>query len=215
MQKKYIFFDFDGTLVDTSAGIFDSLKYAFEKMNEPLLIEDEMRKYIGPPLEWSFMTYNNMNEEDATEMTKHFRVNYKEKGVEMHSLYENIAKMLEILKEKGKVLAVATSKPEHFAIKILKDYDLYKYFDVVSGAIPDGGRSSKFQVLSHAVELAKPEDLSDCVLVGDTKNDVDGAREVGMDCIGVLYGFGTYDDLKNAGAKEFADTPMKIAELID
>lgn len=215
MQKKYIFFDFDGTLVDTSAGIFDSLIFAFEKMGEPILSESDMRKYIGPPLEWSFMTYNNMNEQSAAETTKFFRINYKEKGVLMHSLYEGIREMLEILKKKGKILAVATSKPEHFAVKILKEYNLYDYFDVVSGATLDGSRSSKNEVLSHAVSLVNPENLSDCVLVGDTDNDVVGALQVGIDCIGILYGFGTKEKLEKAGATVTLETPADVANIID
>lgn len=215
MRKKYIFFDFDGTLVDTSAGIFDSLKYAFEKMGEPILSEEEMRKYIGPPLEWSFENFNNMNERQVAETTEHFRVNYKDKGVKMHSLYKGIPDMLCKLKNQGKILAIATSKPEDFAVKILKDYDLYKYFDVISGATFDGARSSKKQVLLHALELCKPSDLADCVLIGDTENDVVGAKQVGIDCVGVLYGFCDEQRLKKAGAVCTVATPYEIADLFD
>ncbi len=215
MQKDFIFFDFDGTLVDTSAGIFDSLTYAFKHMGEPLLSEADMRKYIGPPLEWSFMTYNNMDEQTAAETTKQFRVNYKTKGVEMHSLYGGIKEMLENLKKKGKFLAVATSKPEHFAVKILKDYNLYEYFEVVSGATLDGSRSTKKQVLLHAIKQSNPDSLENCVLVGDTKNDVVGAKEVGIDCVGILYGFGTDEELKAAGAVKTVATPQDVVDLID
>lgn len=215
MKKDYIFFDFDGTLVDTGAGIFDSLNYAFEKMGEPILSEQDMRKYIGPPLEWSFMNYNNMNEDEAAETSKHFRVNYKAKGVEMHSLYDGVEEMLCKLHEKGKILALATSKPEDFAVKILKDYDLYKYFDVISGATFDGTRSSKMEVLNHAIELCKPDDLEKCVLVGDTENDVIGAKQAGIDCVGVLYGFGSDEQLKNAGAVKTVATPQDVINLFD
>ena len=213
MQKDYIFFDFDGTLVDTSTGIFDSIKYAFLKMGEPIPSQEELRKYIGPPLEWSFSNFNNMNEKDALETTRLFRENYREKGVKMHTLYDGVAKMLESLSENGKFLAVATSKPEHFAVQILKEYDLYKYFKVISGATFDGTRSTKKDVLLHAVNLANVDSLQNCVLIGDTKNDVVGANEVGMDCVGILYGFGTDEELKSAGAIETVNTPQDIVSL--
>lgn len=215
MQKDYIFFDFDGTLVDTSSGIFDSLRYAFDKMGEPALTNRQMRKYIGPPLEWSFVNYNHMSKENAKLTAEHFRVNYAKKGVLMHSLYPDIDKMLKALKKKGKSLAVATSKPEDFAVKILKSYNLFNYFDVVSGATFDGTRNSKKEVLIHAVNLINPTSLKKCVLIGDTKNDVIGANEVGMDCIGILYGFGTKDELLDAGAIAVADTPTEALLYLD
>lgn len=215
MKKDYIFFDFDGTLVDTSSGIFDSLNYSFEKMGEPILSESDMRKYIGPPLLWSFMNYNNMDDARANETVDHFHVNYRARGVNMHSLYNGVEEMLCALHKKGKIIVLATSKPEDFAVKILKDYDLYKYFDFISGATFDGKRSSKKEVLIHALELCKPDDLGKCVLVGDTENDAVGARQVGIDCVGVLYGFGKDEQLKKAGAVKTVASAMDVVNLFD
>lgn len=215
MKKEYIFFDFDGTLVDTSSGIFHSLNYMFEKMNCKILNESEMRKYIGPPLDWSFMTYNNMSESEAALATKLFRDDYQANGVFMHKIYDSVEEMLKSLKKKGKVIALATSKPEAHAEKIMKSYNIYEYFDVVSGATFDGSRSCKKDVLQYAVDKIGLKDLGSCVLVGDTKNDVVGAKEVGMDCIGVLYGFGAKEELEAAGTIATAATPMDVADLID
>ena len=215
MKKKYVFFDFDGTLVNTSKGIFHSLEYAFSKMGEPILDEEQMRKYIGPPLDWSFMTYNNMSQEDAKITTEHFRDDYRETGGMMHEVYSGVKEMLKNLKEKGKILAVATSKPEVHAIKIMKKQGLFEYFDVISGATFDDKRKSKKDVLLHAIDLAKPSDMADCVLVGDTKSDAHGAVEVGMDCIGILYGFGSEKELLDAGATLVVGTPSEVVDIIE
>lgn len=214
MNKKYIFFDFDGTLVDTSAGIFDSVIYAYKKMGLPYE-NVEFRKFIGPPLEWSFMNISGLNKEDAVFATESFRENYREKGVFMHTIYKDVKNMLEALKNKGKVLAVATSKPEKFAKQILSEYDLEKYFDFVSGATFDGSRSSKKDVLKYAISKINPDSLNNCVLVGDTKNDVFGAKEVGMDCIGILYGFGSEQELKEAGAVLTLENPLDVVMQIN
>lgn len=215
MQKKYIFFDFDGTLVDTSSGIYGALETAFKALNQPILDEKAMRKYIGPPLEYSFSQFNKLNEDDTAKAVQAFRENYKTEGVYKHKLYEKIEELLKALKDNGKILAVATSKPEKFAKMIIESYKLTKYFTVISGATLDGTRSSKQQVLKYAVDSLKLTDLSECVLIGDTKNDVIGATQVGMDCIGVLYGFGLKKELEDAGAKATAETPLDVLKIIE
>ena len=215
MQKKYIFFDFDGTLVDTSSGIYIALKSVFKAYNQPILDEKGMRKYIGPPLEYSFSTFNGLSEKDALDATEVFRKSYKTEGVYKHKLYDDIEELLKKLKNTGKILAVATSKPEDFAKLILESYNLTEYFTVISGATFDGTRSKKKDVLQYAVDELKITDLSECVLIGDTKNDVNCATQVGMDCVGVLYGFGLKSELEEAGAKATVQTPLDILKIIE
>ena len=215
MKKQYIFFYFDGTLVDTSEGIFYSLAYALECMGEPAMSNQDMRKFIGPPLEWSFATYNNMSKQDAAKATEHFRKVYKIDGVNMHKVYDGVIETLKELKSRGKKLIIATSKPEPLAVKIMKDNGFYDCFDVISGATFDGVRSTKEQVLNYAINLAKPESLCDCVLVGDSKSDAVGANVVGMDFIGVLYGFGTTNDLQIDNTKALVEKFTDLLKIID
>ena len=215
MKKQYIFFDFDGTLVDTSEGIFYSLAYALECMGETAMSEQDMRRFIGPPLEWSFVTYNNMSKQDADKATEHFRKVYKIDGVNMHKVYDGVIETLKELKSRGKKLIIATSKPEPLAVQIMKDNGFYDYFDVISGATFDGKRSTKEQVLNYALSLAKPDSLSDCVLVGDSKSDAVGANAVGMDFVGVLYGFGARKDLKIDNTKALIEKLTDLLKIID
>lgn len=215
MEKQYIFFDFDGTLVDTSEGIFYSLAYAFECMGEPEMCEKDMRRFIGPPLEQSFITYNNMSEEDAAKATEYFRKVYKTNGVNMHKVYEGVVETLKTLKSRGKILIIATSKPEPLATKIMKDNGFYDYFDVVSGATFDGKRSTKEQVLNHAISIAKPDSLDNCVLVGDSKSDALGAQREGMDFVGVLYGFGVEKELETDKTKALIVKLTDLLKIID
>lgn len=215
MQKQYIFFDFDGTLVDTSEGIFYALAYAFECMGEPKMSVKDMRRFIGPPLEQSFVTYNNMTEEESIQATEHFRKVYKTDGVYMHKVYDGVIETLKALKSRGKTLVIATSKPESLAVQIMKENGFYDYFDVISGATLDGVRSTKQQVLNYAINLAKPDSLDNCVLVGDSKSDAVGANQVGMDFVGVLYGFGTEQELQIENTKALIEKLTDLLKIID
>ncbi len=215
MKKNYIFFDFDGTLVDSSEGIFYSIDKMLIDLNLAPLSISQKRKFIGPPLEKSFQKYLGLDSSKALLATEIFRKYYKQKGTYLHSLYDDTKQMLEELKAKGKTLAVATSKPEVFANLILENYGLKEYFSVVSGSSVSGGDNTKAAVLNRAISLLGVKDLNECVLIGDTVNDTKGANQVGIDCIGVLYGFGSEDELRNSGAAALAKTPLQVAQLID
>ncbi len=215
MQKQYIFFDFDGTLVDSSEGIFYSIDNALKELNIPPLSVLQKRKFIGPPLEKSFEKYLNLSEEQALFATKIFRKYYREKGTYLHKLYNGVEEMLESLKQRGKTLAVATSKPEVFAKLIIENYGLSDYFSVISGSNQNGGDNSKKEVLTRAIEKLNVKNLEECVLVGDTENDALGANQTGIECIGVLYGFGSKEELLRFGVSAIAKTPKDVAKLID
>lgn len=215
MNKEYIFFDLDGTLVDSSKGIFFSLDRTFKKMGLPPMSDEKKCRYIGPPLEKSFTVFNDMTKEKAAEAVKIFRKYYGEEGTYLHRLYDGMESALKALKKKGKILAVATSKPEKYAKIIIEGYKLDKYFDVISGAEDDGPLGSKEYVLRNAINRLNIEDYDRCVLVGDTVNDVIGANQVGIDCIGVLYGFGEEKDLLESGAVDIAELPEDIVRIID
>ena len=200
----YVLFDLDGTISDSSEGITKGIQIALREMG----IEedcDNLHKFIGPPLKYSFMTFYGFNEEDCAKAVKIYREYYGRTGLFENKAYEGIDKLLKKVKESGRKIAVATSKPEKFSVQILEKFGLIEYFDVISGATLDGVRGDKCEVIEEALKRFGDPDRKRVVLIGDTHFDVEGAAKVGIDCIGVLYGFGTRESLENAGAKYIAE----------
>lgn len=211
---NYILFDLDGTLTDPGIGITNSVMYALKKFG----IEEKDRvflyKFIGPPLLESFDKYYGLSPEECQQALVYYREYFRPKGLYENEVYDGIKELLEELKEKGKTLLLATSKPEEFAIEILKHFDLYQYFDFVAGATMDEKRVKKADVIAYALENCGISDLSMAIMVGDREHDVIGAKAIGMDSIGVLYGYGDYEEHKNAGATYIAEKPEDILQII-
>ncbi len=200
-MKKYtnLLFDLDGTIIDSQEGIINSARYALKHFGIEDETDEELYKFIGPPLYDSFRERYGFDEEKTEEAVKEFRVYYQEKGVYESSLYEGITEMLKELKEAGKKIVLATSKAEPYAIQILKDNNIYQYFDFICGSTMDDSRSKKADIINYILEQNdfEPEDT---VMIGDKKHDVIGAKQTNLDSVGVLYGFGDYEELSNAGA---------------
>lgn len=211
---KYVLFDLDGTLTDPGIGITNSVMYALKKFE----IEEENRaslyKFIGPPLLESFDKYYGLSPEECQQALVYYREYFRPKGLYENEVYDGIKELLVELKERGKTLLLATSKPEEFAIEILKHFDLYQYFDFVAGATMDESRVKKADVIDYALENCGILDLSMAVMVGDREHDVLGAKAIGMDSIGVLYGYGDLEEHKNAGATYIAEKPEDILKII-
>lgn len=208
---KYVLFDLDGTLTNPEIGITNCVMYALEKFNIKVEDRKELHPFIGPPLLYSFQTFYGLSEVDSDLAVKYYRERFSVKGLYENEVYEGVENLLQELKASGKVLVLATSKPEEFAIKILKHFDLYKYFDFVAGATMDGSRGEKADVIRYALEISGIKDTSEAIMVGDRNYDILGAKENGLDSIGVLFGFGDYEELTNAGANYIAE---KVADVI-
>ncbi len=211
---KYILFDLDGTLTNPEIGITSSVMYALEKFNIEVENRKELHPFIGPPLEYSFQTYYGLSEEESQLAVKYYRERFSIKGLYENEVYEGVDKLLQQLKESGKTLIIATSKPEEFTLKILKHFDLYKYFDYVAGATMDGSRGEKADVIRYALEISGIKDTSEAIMIGDRKYDILGAKENGLDSIGVLFGFGDYVELTTAGADYIAKSVEEILEYV-
>ena len=214
MKEYYTyFFDLDGTITDSSLGITNSVMYALKKLG----IEEEDRtklyKFIGPPLTDSFMEYYGFSKEKALTALSLYREYYQEKGILENKVYDGFEEMLKVLKAARKRLVVATSKPEPYARRIIEHFGLSSYFDYVAGMELDGGRGTKAEVIRYALEVCKIKDKSKVLMVGDREHDVFGAREAGIDCLGVLYGFGDREELERAGADYIVETVADIASL--
>lgn len=208
-----IFFDLDGTLTDPGLGITNSILYALERMGRPLPPRERLYPWIGPPLQESFQAYAKMTEEEAGQAVDWFRVYFDRQGKFENAVYPDIPKLLATLQGEGMRLAVATSKPERFALEILAHFDLAPYFTGVFGSAMDGNRSRKGEVLAYALEhlRIRPEEA---LMVGDREHDVHGARENGMACVGVLYGYGDRAELESAGAVYVADTVEELKKVL-
>ncbi len=211
---KYILFDLDGTLTNPKLGITKSVQYALAAFGtiEPDL--DALCNYIGPPLRVSFSEYHGMNADQAEAAVTKYREYYAKTGIFENEVYEGMEKLLIQLKDAGKTLIVATSKPEIFAIKILKHFKLDGYFTDICGATLDDSRGTKEEVIRYALSKNHLTDYADIVMVGDRLHDIEGAKKVGIASVGVLFGFGSREELENAGADKIAETVDKIYEAI-
>ena len=209
-----VLFDLDGTLTDSGKGIINSAKYALKQMNYESADEIDLRKFIGPPLVDSFMNYCGFSNEKAHEATRKYRVYYRENGIFENEVYDGIPEMLRLLKESGKKIMLATSKPEVFARIILDHFDLTKYFDFIAGALMDETRTAKAEVIEHILKSCNITDTKELIMVGDREHDVIGAKKNGIDCIGVLFGYGTREELEKAGAKFIAKTPRDVVDIV-
>lgn len=214
MKKSYILFDLDGTLTDPMVGITKSVQYALKTygIEEPDL--EKLIPFIGPPLKDSFMKYYNFPEEQAREGIARYREYFTVKGIFENQVYAGIPQMLQNLKAAGKSLLVATSKPEQFAKQILEHFDLDGYFDFIGGASMDEVRVKKGDVIAYVIDSMGIGDVSQAVMVGDREHDVLGARENGMDCVGVLFGYGGRQELEHAGAGRIVETVEELTEVL-
>jgi len=211
---KYILFDLDGTLTDPGIGITNSVMYALKKFGIEVDDRASLYKFIGPPLLESFQKFYGFSKEDSELGLKYYREYFKPKGLYENKVYEGIESLLQELKKKGKKLLVATSKPEEFAIEILKHFHLLDYFDFVAGASMDEKRVKKADVITYALESYGITDKSSVIMVGDREHDVLGAKENELKSIGVLYGYGDYEELVHAGADYIAQNPEDILQIV-
>lgn len=215
-MKKYdvILFDLDGTLTDSSPGIMNSIVYALKKYNISVENTDDLRKFLGPPLHESFRDFYGFDDEKSMEAVGFYREYFSTKGLLENEVYSGIREMLEDLKENGKRLILATSKPQPFTDRIMEHFDLAKYFEFIAGSNMDGTRSKKAEVIAYALESCGIMGKSNVVMVGDREHDIIGATTVGIDSIGVEYGYGDYDELSNAGATYIVKTVEELKELL-
>lgn len=211
---EYLLFDLDGTLTDPAEGITNSVAYALKKFGIEVEDKKTLYKFIGPPLVDAFSEYYGFSKEDSEKATAYYRETFRVKGLFENRVYDGVYEMLETLKAKGKKLVIATSKPEEFTMRILEHFDLLKYFDFVAAATFDASRNSKDKVIAYALEQLKIEDLSKAVMIGDRHHDIDGANVNGIDSIGVLWGFGSREELTLAGATYVAENISQLLEII-
>ena len=216
MSDKYgvILFDLDGTITDSGVGVTKSVMYALAKYGITVSDPSELFRFIGPPLIDSFMKFYGFSHSQAVEATDFYREYYRETGIWENTVYDGIPEILKELSERGKRVIVATSKPEVFAVKILEHQNIAKYFEFIAGANMDETRTQKDEVIKYALETCGIADMSDVVMVGDTKFDVIGANKFGMDSIGVLFGYGSQEEMEAEGVTYICETAEDLRNLL-
>lgn len=210
---RYILFDLDGTVTDPKVGITKSVAYALRYFGIETANLDDLCKFIGPPLKQSFMEYYCFDESKSTLAVEKYREYFGVTGLYENTVYDGLEKLMQKLVGQGRTLIIATSKPTVFAVKILEHFDLLKYFAFVAGSELDGTRTKKSEVIAYALQQNHITDLSSAIMIGDRKHDIIGAKEVGLDSIGVLFGYGDLQEHEQAGANHIVSTVDELSAL--
>lgn len=180
-------FDLDGTLTDPKEGIINSVLFALRKMGIDEPNQKELESFIGPPIQHSFANRYGMTEEQVEEAVAYFREYLQQSGLLENRVYEMIPHILKELKDEGKRLFVATSKPTVFARQVLEHFNLNHFFEQIIGSNLDGTRIKKDEIIEHILHTNPQLQKDEVVMIGDRKQDIIGATCNGIDSIGVLY----------------------------
>ena len=211
---KYYFFDLDGTLTDSADGIINSVLYSLKTFGIEETDREALRSFVGPPLKDSFMERYGFSPKQAEEALLRFRERFASIGIFENSPYEGIRELLSHLHLRGDRVILATSKPEEFAKRILDHFDLTPYFDHICGAnMDESHRVEKEDVLQYALEESGA-DPGASFMIGDRKYDVEAGRKFGFSTVGVLYGYGSREELEAAGADMLCETVEQLKEVL-
>lgn len=206
-----LFFDLDGTLIDSAIGITRCVAYALEKSGEPIPPDHQLRRWIGPPLRDSFGPL--LNDVEKTEAAVVFyRERFETLGWAEHEVYEGIPGVIETLAQRGHRLAVVTAKNDSHARKIIEHLPFGHHFEMISGASLDGRISYKSQLIQIAMETMQVA-AEDCIMIGDRHMDIEGAQHHQMASVGVLWGFGGMEELSRVNPTHLIDRPEQLLAL--
>lgn len=212
MKYGTILFDLDGTLTESGIGIMNSAAWACEKMHYPVPGQDVLRKFVGPPLVYSFREYCGMREDDVVEAVRLYRIDYNETGWKQNRLYDGIQPLLESLKNEGAYLAIASGKLLSQVNRIIKYFGIAPYFDKTSGVDSSASSADKIELIRRA--LPEAYDPARTVMIGDRKFDMQAAKAFGITAVGALYGYGSREELLETGADIIAETPADLARIL-
>lgn len=213
MNLKAVLFDLDGTIIDPQKGIINSILFTVNELN---LVEkdiDSLDCFIGPPLIESFKKRYGLNENDAREAVRIYRIYYAKKGIFECSVYEGIEELIQKLYEKDIFLSLATSKPKIYADQIMEHFKLDKFFDFTSGALMDGKRTDKIEVIQYALENIPPFQKDEILMLGDREFDIDGGHYHNMKTAWAKWGYGKEEILKKSNPDYIFDSPLELLDL--
>lgn len=214
LNYKYVIFDFDGTLVDSGEGVKKSVQYALASFG---IIENDKAKldrFLGPSLWDSFTKFYDVDDETATKMVETYRKRYRVQGVYESALYENIIPVLEALQKEGITLGIASSKPEFYVQKMAEEFHIASYFSALCGSSFENTNSDKASLIKRCMKELNADTAQGAIMVGDREYDILGAKQMHIDAVAALYGYGTYDELKKAGADFFVKQPEDLQTIL-
>lgn len=216
MRYTHIFFDLDGTLLNTAPGIKHSYQYALRRLGLPVLAEDELDFVIGPPLFWVFHEALGCDEATAQRGVDLYREFYRPTGMWECAPYEGIPELLHALHAAGIRLGIVTGKTQEFATKLAEHFGLAELFDVIIGTTFTDRTADKKQMLEKAFALCGLDETTKAgaLMVGDRCFDIDGANDAGIDSMGVLYGFGSREELTASGATHLVQSAAEAQTLL-
>lgn len=210
-----VLLDFDGTVADTSEGIFEGIRYAIRMEGLPQPSPEEMSSFIGPPLNVGFGShFPGISQEQIDMLIIHYRARYSVDGYYKFKLYDGMEELLLSLREAGIKTAIASSKPQVFIDHILKTCDLERFFDAAIGADADVLHSGKKEIVEKAFNALRAYGCEKPVMVGDTKFDIIGAKDAGVPSIAVTFGFGSVDEMIVNGANYVAKSCDEIKKIV-
>ncbi|MBQ7598555.1 MAG: HAD hydrolase-like protein [Clostridia bacterium] len=216
-NRRYdgVIFDFDGTLVDTGEGILKSLQFAFEDHGRPIPTAEDLKKFIGPPIYYSFTTFYNVSEADVGDYIKSYRKRYREKGIFECRLYDGMEQTLRALKKGGVKLGIASSKPLHLIYDVMQVVGITELFDAVVGTqLDDSRHEGKADLVNESREKLGIDDKTRVLMVGDRYFDIDGAAGAGVDSAGMLYGYGSREEFEAHGATFVLSEATELLPLV-
>jgi len=215
MRYNPILFDLDGTLCDPGPGIVDSVQFALKSLGIVETDKDKLRSFVGPPLHHTFNRVYSMDEATTHKAVRLYRERFQAEGIHEYRAYPGVIALLERLKENGAQLAVATSKIESFAKQILKATAMIDYFGYVVGTDPHNPQP-KAATISEALQHFHRAGISitSAIMVGDKEHDIIGANENFIDSVGVLFGYGTQQELEASGATHIVNSVAALTGLL-
>jgi phosphoglycolate phosphatase len=211
-----VLFDLDGTLTDSAPGLVSCIRYALDELGIEPPDAETMRTFLGPPLWVTFRDHFGLDEEQVVRAIELYRERYHDTGMFENTVYDGIRDTLEALRDANIRMAIATSKPEYSATRILEHFDLAQYFEFIGADDLEGSRASKTKVIAHVLANTGLDPTTQrLIMVGDRRHDVEGAASHGIDTIGVLWGYGDHAELANAGARVIVANPVALTAALN
>lgn len=212
---RYVIFDFDGTVTDTGEGIIKSLQYSFEQMGREVPDMSDLRKFIGPPIHYSFTHYYGVSEDEVGEYIKKYRERYTVKGIYECELYEGILELIDALKNRGIKVGIASSKPLRLIYNVADYLGITESFDAIVGVrIDDSNHSTKTGLILEAMELMGADDKNEVLMVGDRLYDIEGAKGAGVKSCGALWGYGSQEEFRQYEADFIVSQAKDVLDLV-
>lgn len=214
-KYDYVLFDFDGTVTDTGEGILKSLQYSFSAMGHEVPDLKDLKKFIGPPIHYSYTTFYGISEEDVGDYIKKYRERYREKGIYECYVYEGMRETIEVLRNKGVKIGIASSKPVSLIYDVMNHLGITELFDAVTGVtVDDSNHSGKTFLVLDCMEKLGAADKSRVLMVGDRKFDLDGASGAGVDSCAVLFGYGSKEEFLKHNATYIIEKAEDLLDIV-